>query len=426
MTDIVEQDAIVSTPDTPPEIPHEHEEVKSILATPRFDPTLRERVVGLFKARDKPGIHLVEKAADGLRTMFVVTSNAYEDREFETITSQALKEYEASCYPGDGLFVCDNPYILWHDDDAPIGEIIAVNYSEPLLVEIVKELPTPFAKLIWDFAEENGDNAGASHRFGYLERDRDADGTIHHIFKQETSYLPDRSLAANSGTYSGVITDMATQQSDAWLDKVIFDRTGGAIKDGAKKLHARTGLLDKELEALGIGHKAAKPPFPPKAEDTAKPVMEGEIAAENEVIEEDAEDTEEMTAPVNETADMARMLTVMDAFYNMLATMIDQTAELELDRVGMMKAFDELKETRMSEKAADKITIEALMDKVKALETRQAETEKRLSLAPKRASDQTPIDPAAVGAIVAKAEQDRVNGDLIEDPFWGKLKPLPK
>jgi hypothetical protein len=433
MTDFIEQDALSSTPDAPLEThEHTHEEVKSFLATPRFDPTLKERVVGLFKARDKPGVHVVQKAADGLRTMFVVTSNSYEDREFETITSQALKDYEASCYPGDDLFHCDNPYVLWHDDDAPIGEIIAVNYSEPFLVEIVKELPTPFARLIWDFAEENGDNAGASHRFGYMERDREPDGTFHRIFKQETSYLPDRSLAANIGTYSGVMSDMATAQSDAWLDKIILERTGGAIKDGAKKLHARTGILDKELEALGITHKAAKPPFPPKTDEATKPVMEGEIAADDAVIEEDAEvmdEKEEMPPPAEAgAADMARMLVVMDSFYNMLSTMMDQSAASELDRVGMLKTIDELKEARVSEKAAEKVTLDGLMDKLKSLEARFVPIEKQLSLAPRSASQtQASSDPEIAKRIVNEAidgaEKAKKEGDLIESSMFGKVLP---
>src|SRR6187402_508039 len=99
------------------------------------------------------------------------------DRENETITSKALEDYVASCHPAPDVFHCDNPYLWWHDDDVVMGEIIAVSYIEPFLVEMIQEIPnSPVSKVLFDFAELNGDNAGASHRFGYRDEDRTADG----------------------------------------------------------------------------------------------------------------------------------------------------------------------------------------------------------------------------------------------------------
>jgi hypothetical protein len=113
--------------DHPPQEGHTHE-VKSFVATPR-DLGVIGKIRTWLKSELKPGIHVVHKDNDPLRYMILITSNSYEDREKETITTKALEEYEASCYPGEGLYHNDNRLVYWHDDDAPIGEIIAVNGS---------------------------------------------------------------------------------------------------------------------------------------------------------------------------------------------------------------------------------------------------------------------------------------------------------
>jgi hypothetical protein len=424
MTDIIEHDAITNTPDTPVE-PHEHvhEEMKTFIATPRQDSGFVERIVKWFKGEAlKPGMHVVREKSSGLRLMTIITSNSYEDREKETITSEALKAYEASCYPGEDLFHCDNPLLWWHDDDIVMGEIIAVNYSEPFLIEVARELPNPVSKTLFDFAEQNGDKAGASHRFGYLEKDRDPDGTYHRIFKQETSYLPERSLAANDKTYAGVV-NMASPQSDKLIDQ-IFEPIG--IKNAAAKFHAKTGEIDKEFEALGLVHKAL-PPTPPKK---PAPPVEADAVATTEAADMaedmvDEEDKAEMSVP-DAVPDMQRMLTVLDSFYNMLQTMMDAQAASEMDRVGMMKSLDELKEARMAEKSAEKVTIDSLEAKIKALEERLMSAEKKLSLAPRSVTHQQGGTADELKVAIDKAEKSREEGELITDPFWGKLKPLPK
>jgi hypothetical protein len=434
MTDIIEHDAIANTPDedNEPWYPsqaemnhkHAHEEMKTFIATPRQDSGFVERIVKWFKGEAlKPGMHIVREKSDGLRLMTIITSNSYEDREKETITSEALKAYEASCYPGEDLFHCDNPLLWWHDDDIVMGEIIAVNYSEPFLIEVARELPNPVSKTLFDFAEQNGDKAGASHRFGYLEKDRDPDGTYHRIFKQETSYLPERSLAANDKTYAGVV-NMASPQSDKLIDQ-IFEPIG--IKNAAAKFHAKTGEIDKEFEALGLIHKAL-PPTPPKkpippVEADAVATTEAADMAEDMVEEED--DKAE-TPAADAVPDMQRMLTVLDSFYNMLQTMMDAQAASEMDRVGMMKSLDELKETRMAEKSAEKVTIDSLEAKIKALEERVVSAEKKLSLAPRSVTHKKGGTADELKVAIDKAEKSREEGELIIDPFWGPMKPLHK
>lgn len=416
MTDIIEQDALISTPQDPPPIAHDHahEEVKSFVAMPRQNTNVLQKMVAWMRGTGNPDAPIVYKSADGLRRMFLITSNSYEDRDGETITSDALKAYEESCYPGEDLYHNDNPLLWWHDDEIVMGEIVAVEYIEPFLVEVAKEIDDPLAKILWDYAEKNGDKAGTSHRFGYLEKDRDPDGTFHRIFKQETSYLPQRSLAANDRTYAGVIAPMSIPESRKRLSTILSEAT--QVEDWAELIRDEgIPAVKKRLLASGVQHKA----FPPKQPAAVPPPVLGEEIVETEEIEEDAEDT---PPEKDGRVDMARMMVLLNGVLDMFAGMMDTQAASEMDRVGMMKAFDELKEMRVSEKAQESVTMSALEEKVKALEARVVNAEKTLALTPRRAADQTPLDPKAVEAVIQKAESDRVNGELLDTPF-GKLKP---
>lgn len=437
--DIIERDAITNTPDTPSEAhEHAHEEMKTFYATPRQDSGFIERIMKWFKGEAlKPGLHIVQKDDDPMRYMFIVTSNSYEDREKETITSKALQAYEDSCYPGDGVFHCDNDYVYWHDPDVVMGEIVAVNYSEPFLIEIAKEKAHPVAKVLWDYEQHYGGKAGASHQFGYFESDRLPDGTYEHIYKKETTYLPEVELAANARTYAGVM-DMASARSDQRLNE-IFKKVTGIEKDFASMIHAKSGEAEKILlEQEGLAHKALppaakKPSFPPKP---AAQAVEADAAAvgEDEAMmaddaEMEAEDMAQQTAEettVSSMDDLKRMAIVMDSLFNMVQTILNNAAESELDRVGMFKELSELKELRMSEKAADKVTLDSLEAKNKALEERLRAIEATVNLKPRSVTHEKGGTADELKVAIDRAEKSKADGELVDDPFWGKLKPLPK
>lgn len=386
---------------------HPHTPLKSFILTPRQDPTLMERFRSLFKSEMKPGQYIT-KGNDGLRYMFLITSNSYEDRDNETITSKALESYEASCYPGEGLFHCDNPLLWWHDDDVPMGEIVAVNYSQPFLVEVAKELPTPTARILWDYAERNGDAAGTSHRFGYRDEDRKDDGSYTHIIKQESSYLPERQLAANLMTFSGVINGtMSNSQSDAWLNKIFSEATGGKISDAASKIHAKSGELDKQLQAMGITHKA-KADVPP-------PEDEPKLDADGNPIP--TEDKEEVTLP----GDFMAKLQQLEAIYQMMMAMVaDQGAMAEDMGAGIDATAALAKEVKALKD--EKVTAKAYTD---GLEARVKMLEARMSLSGRRASQDTETDPEIVKQSIDDAIKSAEDGELVESSMFGKLKPSP-
>jgi hypothetical protein len=158
-----------------------------------------------------------KRAPDGLRTMHIITSNSYTDRENEVITTQALSEYVRKSWQGD-TFVGDNALHIWHDGD-PIGEIIWADMEGAFLIEVAKELPnrvirlttdkaSPFYKVkttvkaVWDALERSDVPLGASHGFKYPDGAK-ADNTYHAIEKFETSVLP-LDAAANPYTLAEV------------------------------------------------------------------------------------------------------------------------------------------------------------------------------------------------------------------------------
>lgn len=423
---IIEKDALKNTPDAPQGASfgsgggsittfvwdtmtgravesHPHE-VKSFIATPRQDPTLMERFRALFKSELKPGQYIT-KGADGLRFMFLITSNSYEDRDDETITSKALEAYEASCYPGDDLFHSDNALLFWHDDDVPMGEIVAVNYSKPFLVEVAKELPSPTARVLWDYAEQNGDKAGVSQRFGYRDEDRKSDGSFTHIFKQETSYLPERSLAANTMTAIGVIDkNMSTPQSDKWLDKIFSEATGGKIQEAAAKIHAKSGELDKELTALGITHKA-RADTPPEGE---KPVdaPDGEQPPADAKPEEKAVTLADIRAYLGK---VDRVIAMMEEMTGAQASMLDDMENGMMQTEALAKAFNE---QRTAEKAAS----DSIEQRLAALEARAKMTPKSVQ----RDAETTDINKLTTSLANAKKEAE---DSALVDSIIGKIKP---
>lgn len=199
--------------------------------------------------RRKTGITLY-KGADGLRHMFVVTTNSYKDREDETITTKALNEDVDRAWKGQMA----QPLLFWHDDDLPsIGTRVWCDMEGPFLMEVFKELPTRFAKKVWDFIEAHKEiKWGASHGFEYPEDKLSDDGTYKQVKKFETSVLP-LEAAANAYTLSAIIGskgDMADR--DKMLDDIL-DSVGAAAKfrKGVQQVKA-------VLDSKGVQHKSAK------------------------------------------------------------------------------------------------------------------------------------------------------------------------
>lgn len=154
--------------------------------------------------RLKEGI-TVTHGGDGLRYMFIITSNSYPDREDETITTRALQEYVDQAWEDGSI---SQPLRWWHDDELPdIGKIVWADMEGPFLLELAQELPTKLSQIIFDYIEQHPDEHwAASHGFDFPEDDKTASGVYKKIYKFETSLLPLKA-AANPYTMSAVVNE---------------------------------------------------------------------------------------------------------------------------------------------------------------------------------------------------------------------------
>lgn len=162
----------------------------------------------------QPPIQII-KGDDGLRRMFLVSSNNFEDREREWVTEDALKGYVADCWKGDE-WVGDNVLMFWHAGD-PIGEMIDADYEESFLLEVARELPDAPVNLaregepefmvsiraVWDALEAEPSGWGASIGFKASKKDK-LRREFRTMLKHETSVLP-ISEAANLVTLSEIV-----------------------------------------------------------------------------------------------------------------------------------------------------------------------------------------------------------------------------
>lgn len=371
---------------------------KEFIASPHYEPSIGDRLRSLFKSGLRPG-QTIFRGKDGKRGMFLITSNSYKDRDDETLTSKALERYAASCWK-DGEFHSDNPLLWWHDNRVPMGDIIFTDFKKPFLVEVAKEMDDPIAKVLWDFAEANGDNAATSHRFGYLEEDRTEDGVFEDIVtKLESTYLPENKFAANGLTYAGVIKTMSKER-DEYFDN-IFKKWGG-IDGASAALEKGRDTLVKKLESAGVTHKGKRN----KADDVPD---EDEEKADDEPSEDTPPDMDETEGKSLE--DLAELLAQMQA---VLMEMIDAQggaaeAEMALDK--RLKAL----ETQQATKAkAD----DALTARVQLLEG-------KAKLAPRSVQrDQPATDINKLQAALTAAEKEAAESNLVKTPFGDLLPPI--
>lgn len=216
-----------------------------------------------FWNKGKTGI-AVFKAADGQRLAFLITSNSYEDREAETVTTAALKEYvEASWGRVEDQCVTKNTFHLWHGGE-PIGDIVWCDMEGPFLIEVAKERPNKRINLarddqeevygtvkeVWDYIESHPELDSVSQGFHFYKNRKDAKTkTYDRIFKFESSVLP-RKWASNSLTMTEVFN---VPPRDELLEKIT-----GAKGTASKAKDLRRGIkgVVKTLSELGIQHKS--------------------------------------------------------------------------------------------------------------------------------------------------------------------------
>jgi hypothetical protein len=194
--------------------------------------------------------------AHNRRYMFLLSSNAYTDREDEIVRQTALELYVKQFKP--------NEHKLWHRGD-PIGQIVAAQNIGPFLLEVSRELsnakidisgddepPMPTTvKRVWDYIEDNPGLFGASIGFNHLKGD-EQDGVYDAILKKETSTLP-LSEAANAITLSTVIGGKPMSEAQKTNRRNLWKSIVGTPV--SEQLSAAMEALQASLDAAGVNRK---------------------------------------------------------------------------------------------------------------------------------------------------------------------------
>jgi len=305
-----------NTPPRKMEHTHEREPTEhEIYLVPK---EIASKAVGRYPAHE--GTSIV-RDKDGKRLTVIVTSNAYEDRDGETFTTDALKQYVDSLWLAeDNVFHSDNPHLFWHDDRLKMGDIVYSNVHGAFLVEVAKEADTPIARALLDYIEKSDERWGASQRFVYTDAERDADGTFHALRKRETSTLP-REASANQLTYSGV---MNMGKREDYLNKMFGIENASALLDeGVEK-------LEQALQAKGIGHKSLDDPTP--IEKSYAQVLS--VLLDNQMEQADRLERAETVYASKE----AGMKAEMDAFTTKSVEVVNKLATQVKELTDMMSA----------------------------------------------------------------------------------------
>jgi hypothetical protein len=404
---------------------------KSLYFTPRS--------VGIF-SRVKDGM-TIYRGRDGLRYMFIVTSNSYKDRENETIASSALKEYVDKAWVVEGKCLPRNPLLLWHDGD-PIGDIVWTDMEGPFLLEVAKERPNKVIRLttsgriwkstvkaVWDAIERNDYRYGASH--GFRTDGVSANGVYKHIAKFETSVLP-LDAAANPYTFAGVVDDM---NKDKVLENLL--KTPGV----ADKFRKGVRSVKQELDKRGLEHKALEQTqFKGKLDEAlaiiqqafdkiggqvpdgfAAATLQNLVAAmagsdgaaepdgdemmDTAYMEDDTAAADSTTPVPDEEKTQAPMMTGKQL--KLIDKLIRSQEALVTDSNDTRDAM--VKVAKMVQPLAD------VPDSIKALTSRLDAVEKRLSGAPRRAS----VDAATVVEDKKLTEKAKEQAERFEELFPG-------
>lgn len=380
----------------------------------------KEVALGDLDIPTEPGLHVI-KGDDGLRKLFLITSNSYKDREGEYITTEALKEYVDGLYAGDD-FTGEQDLLFGHKG-AAIGKIVWADVVGPFLVELAEERDIPYARRKWDQIEDSPDDWGASHAFEFKLSDLDGD-TYKRIEKFETTVLPIE-RAANVLTFAGITGVIKAMSNRLKLLRRHLRISPEAEKEleehllGMASILGIEGINHKELDEEKQEDEEEEPMQEEEqqavasAEDLAPTILEGLVAAFGEIELPEGINMQDIAmALADRVAEVVAMATEEEREVADSAEL--EAKELEV-RERMLKLMDTLMDEqesiggemhRIAETFKALETLKVLPEKVKALETTVTALNKQLRGRPAASVDaeETNLDVALEAAKQAEAQ----------------------
>lgn len=289
----------------------------------------------------QPGSSIFKDSA-GRRYMFMVTSNAYKDRDKERMLRTTLENYVEALWTADNAHFLGGEtqsHYIWHAKElGSVSDLVFADLWHGFLVEVWREKDTPLAHGFYNFVERHPEiTHGASHGFRYRAGDRTKEGEYTDIAKYESSTLP-LNAAANLLTFSGVVS-MKTRNE--YLKQLLNEEFGVDI-DPAELQNNFAAVADK-LAQVGITQKAAGSSAAPDA-TLAKAFLR--------LAEDVADQGEELAAL--KAAQSAKAADGGTAVADLKTQVAQLTAQLK--EMGMLRPrADEAPETALDGDAVDQI-----------------------------------------------------------------------
>ena len=354
-------------------LPHQaRRQARQANLQPRLDAAERQRAAVLAKMlkATAPGAPVFtvfkEKDTDRLRWI-IVSSNGYEDRDREIVSTKALAE-DVARTDVDGLY---GPLRWWH-----VGDPDPMNFKEPwgpgldlgmcdwadMHGPFLIESGTFYDDEVGAALAEKADDQEVSLGFFHPANEPDARGVFSHIRRFERSLAP-KGRVSNLLTGFYVPTRKEIAMNDAKL-KALAERLQGVPTEKIEALiGAHTASREKEAQAQGLRFKAGEPqpvyqiegrlfvlagdqlvavkaPLPPEEEAAAlatKPQLP-EAAADAAGAAADAADAAEDAAEGAAEGDFAGDLSV-DDFRTLL---VDAMKEALAPLLGQLKMADKM------------------------------------------------------------------------------------
>ena len=228
---------------------------------------LRERlnaVKDISFGRTEAGGSFSLKEVDGELWWIGVYSNAFIDRDDETLSEASHKEFIDHCEKTQRWPVLQ----LWHTDGAEIGETKSIGYADRFTVAMgtINKGREEVARRL----EKSGPLA-MSHGFAYDPNDRDADGVFKRYRTHEISVLP-AGMAANELTGWSLNTEeiqmFEGKQRDFFVAALGEDETKTLEAQLAKASEAAEadGMVFKDILTAVVDAPAPEPKPEPKAD----------------------------------------------------------------------------------------------------------------------------------------------------------------
>lgn len=252
--------------------------ISSVMSWAGYDDGNDDHESMMGEEKKKAESFVVFKQEDGSSRWVSLSSNAFQDREGEIVSTKSLEEAVENAAKAE----TKGPLLLWHVPAAKIGDCDFQAVHERFLIESGTFADTALAKKALDYFNTTDETLGVSIGFKHLASEKES-GVYNRIRIIERSVCPLK-VAANPWTTFQALrgVEMNDAQKE-WLEKV-------TSKEFVTNIMSATAKASEALEA-GVAYKAdvidatkdgEKQTDPPGSQPDPQPNSQPDITADLE------------------------------------------------------------------------------------------------------------------------------------------------